>query len=100
MVSPKVQQMKEKESLLKSKLNNLMGDHAKAEYAGVRISNSPRFDWQDIFLTSRVCCYPKGVNIQLPEPEQYRKKATETVRVSRVEYKGDGEATVMHVGTA
>jgi putative phage-type endonuclease len=103
VVSPKVQQMKEKESLLKSKLNNLMGDHAKAEYAGVRISNSPRLgnvDWQRYLSDIKSLLLSKGVNIQLPEPEQYRKKATETVRISRVEYKGDGEATVMHVNFA
>lgn len=95
-IKVKIDQAKAREAELKKALRSMMGNHVKAEYAGVRLHSSPRQGVID-YVKWTEDVQKRNPNITLPSPELYRKQSTETIRVSQIDYNGQGVAEMLAV---
>ncbi|WP_270819968.1 YqaJ viral recombinase family nuclease [Aeromonas sp. Y311-2] len=90
-IKPKVDEAKAQEALLKKTLREMMGSHIKAEYAGVRLTSSLRqgaIDYGQWIAEVK----KQNPHIRLPDIELFRKPSSESIRVTPIQYNGDGAA--------
>ena len=92
-VVPTFKAAKAKEAELKKKLASLMDGYERAEFAGVRLNRSNRagtIDYPALLKDVKTVIENSGIQLELPEPDTYRKDSSESVRAVPVDYLADG----------
>jgi putative phage-type endonuclease len=94
---PRIKAAKAKEAELKKKLVAIMGQCDRGEYAGIKLNRSLRsgnIDYTAYFDAVKKMIHDKGIQLTLPDPDEYRKQGSESIRVTPVDYLSDGGSDV------